>query len=147
MIKKKAKSKTAKKVSTKKSSAKSKKETNPAEVRKEISKMVEAEAAKMTEAVIGEGKKGQLATVKYLFEVANIFPPAADGTQATEEEDCLAKMLLDRMKGPAKAASADEENETSDPVTTKCEGEEASAEGEATKDEGMPSGCGVEAGS
>jgi len=113
MIKKKAKKTAAKKAAKNKSPAtRKRKETNPAEVRKEVSKMVESEAVAMTSAVIGEGKKGQLATVKYLFEVANIFPPAPDGTQATEEEDCLAKMLLDRLKPPVKAQVEEETDET-----------------------------------
>jgi hypothetical protein len=103
MIKKKAKSKTgAKKPGKKKGEAKPKPETNPAEVRKEVSKLVKAHAAEMTEAVIVEGEKGQLAPVRYLFEMASIFPPEANGEQATPEEDCLAKMLLDRIGPPPK---------------------------------------------
>ncbi len=112
MIKKKAKKVAAKKAAKKESPANARKETNPAQVRKEVSKMVESEAVAMTSAVIGEGKKGQLATVKYLFEMANIYPPAPDGTQATEEEDCLAKMLLDRLKPPVKAQAEEEANRT-----------------------------------
>jgi hypothetical protein len=107
MIKKKAKRKTAAKKSVKKKRpAKGAKELNPAEVRKEVSQMVQAEATEMAAAVIGEGRKGQLAPVKYLFEMANIFPPAPDGEQATEEEDCLAKMLLAKLNAPAKGLEA-----------------------------------------
>jgi hypothetical protein len=71
--------------------------------------MVEAEATTMAQAVIDEGKKGQLATVKYLFEMASIYPPAADGEQVSKEEDCLAKMLLDRLKAPQKAEEENKE--------------------------------------
>lgn len=120
MIKKKAKSKnTGKRTAKPKSTArKSKKELNPAEVRQEISKLVQSEAVDMAKSVIGEGKKGQLATVKYLYEVASIFPAAPGGEQATEEEDCLAKLLLAKIE-PAKKAevvveeeqAAGEENE------------------------------------
>jgi hypothetical protein len=112
MIKKKAKKKTAaKKSAKKKRAAKSAKELNPAEVRKEVSQMVQAEATEMAAAVIGEGRKGQLAPVRYLFEMANIFPPAPDGDEATDEEDCLAKMLLAKLNAPAKVVAA-EESET-----------------------------------
>ena len=105
MIRKKAKNKTAaKKTAKKKSPAKLKAETNPADVRKEVSQLVKAQAAGMTQAVIEEGMKGQLAPVRYLFEMASIFPTAPNGEQATTEEDCLAKMLLDRI-GPAKTAA------------------------------------------
>src|SRR5208337_2347460 len=100
MTKKKKSKTTAKKPAKRKRPAKPKRETNPAEVRKEVSKMVEAEAAEMAQAVIDEAKKGQLAPTKYLFEMASIYPPAPDGSQATTEEDCLAKILLDGLKIP-----------------------------------------------
>jgi len=112
MIKKTAKRKTAaKKAATKKGPVKSTKETNPAEVRKEVSKMVAEEATVMAQAVIDEAKKGQMTTMKYLFEMANIYPAVEDGEQATQEEDCLAKMLLDKMSPPRKAATDGAEDE------------------------------------
>ena len=112
MIKKKAKSKTAAKTAAKKKSSKKiKKELNPAEVRKDISQMVKSEAKEMAEAVIGEGKKGQLATVRYLFEMANIFPEATDGSQASADEDCLARTLLNRLDLPEEPIGRDEEDE------------------------------------
>jgi len=102
MMKKKKSKTAAKKTAKKKSPAKPKQETNPAEVRKEVAKMVEAEAPEMAKAVIDEAKKGQLAPTKFLFEVASIYPPTQDGNQATSEEDCLAKILLDGLKIPIK---------------------------------------------
>ena len=112
MIKKKAKSKAAaKKTAKKKSLSKGKKELNPADVRKDISKMVKSEAATMAQAVIDEGKKGQLAPVKYLLELAKIFPEATDGSQATVDEDCLAKTLLRRLDLPEEPIARDEEDE------------------------------------
>jgi hypothetical protein len=112
MIKKKAKSKGTKKKAAKKSvSKKSKKELNPAEVRKDISRMVESEAATMARAAIDEGKKGQLAPVKYLLELAKIFPEATDGSQASEEEDCLAKTLLKRLDISDEPIARDDEDE------------------------------------
>ena len=117
MIKKKAKSKTAAKTAAKKSSKKIKKELNPAEVRKDISQMVKSEAKEMAEAVIGEGKKGQLATVRYLFEMANIFPEATDGSQASADEDCLARTLLNRLDLPEEPIGRDEEDEPRAPTS------------------------------
>lgn len=76
--------------------------------------MVELEATDMAQAVIDEGKKGQLATVKYLFEVAEIFPPATDGGQSTSEEDCLAKTLLHRLNLPEEPIKPEDDDE---PVT------------------------------
>lgn len=101
MIKKKAKSKkTAKKTARKPSTRRNKKELNLAEVRKNITEMIEAEAEELAGAVIEEGKKGQLPTVKYLFEVAHIHPEPAEPTTSSAEEDSLAKTLLDGLNIP-----------------------------------------------
>jgi hypothetical protein len=101
MIKKKSKSKKTVKKAAKKQTAKtSKKELRPAEVRQDIAAMVEAEAGELAEAVIKEGKKGQLSTVKYLFEVAHIYPQALEEEQPTAGEESLAKTLLDRLNIP-----------------------------------------------
>jgi len=108
---KKAPKKVVKKAPRKKSRARAKKETNPAEVRKEVSKIVASEAVQMTNAVVGEAKKGQLAPMKYLFEMAGVYPSTPNGEQATAEEDCLAKTLLDRLTAPRKAEEADEDAE------------------------------------
>ena len=116
---KKAKSKAGKKKAAKKSGAKkSKKELNPAEVRKDISRMVEEEAANMAQAAIDEGKKGQLAPVKYLLELAKIFPAATDGSEATEDEDSLARTLLKRMGLPDVPIKREDEDE--EPKAASC---------------------------
>ncbi len=100
MTKKKAKSikPTAKKAAKKRQ--RRKKELDPAEVRKNISMLVQSQAKEMAAAVIDSGKKGQLAPVKYLFEVANIFPAPTDGSESTKDEDCLAETLLQRLNVP-----------------------------------------------
>lgn len=137
-MKKKKKSKAAaKKTSKKKSPAKPKQETNPAEVRKEVAKMVEAEATEMAQAVIGETKKGQLAPLKYLFEMASIYPPAPDGSQATSEEDCLAKILLDGLKIPIKPA-AEKTDEPSEAAASEpaVNGDESDNPGDGVQTEG-----------
>jgi len=110
MIKKKAKGKKIKKTAKKKSAGKGKNEFNPAEVRKDIAQMVDSEAATMARAVIDEGKKGQLATVKYLFEVAEIYPPSTDGSHATTDEESLAQTLLRRLDLPDEPIAPDEED-------------------------------------
>lgn len=110
MIKKKAKNKTITKKKAKKRVAKGKKQLSPAEVRENISSMVKSEAAEMADAVIGEGKKGQLATVKYLFEMASIYPPSTDGSQASAEEESLAATLLRRLDMPDEPVMRDEED-------------------------------------
>jgi hypothetical protein len=96
----------------KKSSSRKDKNPHPAEVRNDIARMVKAEATTMAQAVIDEGKKGQLATVKYLFEVASIHPLAADGEQVSTEEESLAKTLLRRLNLPEEPIMRDEDEET-----------------------------------
>jgi hypothetical protein len=120
MIKNKAKKNTEKKSTKKSARKKLKKGTNPAEVRKYVSRIVESEAAEMTRAVVGEAKKGQLGPVKFLFEMANIFPAQTDPEHATEEEDSLAKILLSRMEAPAKPEEDDDDND--EPAGTEAEG-------------------------
>jgi hypothetical protein len=141
MAKKKAKSKAAEKKTAKKSTPKSKQEPNPAEVRKNIAIMVESEAETMALAVIGEGKKGQLAPVKYLFEVAEIYPPSTDGSHVTADEDCLAKTLLHRLNIPDEPIARDEEDEPK--ATIPADKPAAKPAGE---DEGKDSGSAPEVG-
>lgn len=137
MTKKKSKGKAeAKKNAKKKSGGKNKKEINPAEVRKELVQMVGAEATLMTQAVIDEGKKGQLATVKYLLEMAAIYPASTDGSQASENEDCLARTLLNRLDLPDEPIARDEEDEPR--VVTVA----VKTEGEVKKDSGSESESG-----
>jgi hypothetical protein len=150
MIKKKVKNvkgKAAAKQSAKKSKSKAegtKIELNPKGTWEEVAALVESHATLMTEAVIGEAEKGQIGPVKYLFEIAKIqAPPELDeNKKKLEEEDCLAKTLLDRLHIPKTPVVADElEKEDGDTVTIpagiKKEGEldvEPSAEVNAEKD-------------
>ena len=73
--------------------------------------MVESGAMKMARAVINEGK-GQLATMRYLFEIASIFPPEANADLADPEEECLAKTLLRRLNIPDEPIKHDDDEET-----------------------------------
>jgi hypothetical protein len=107
MRKKKAKSKTAAKKTVKKSEPELEtKELNPAQVLKNISALVEANADKLAGAVIGEGMKGQVSRVKFLFEMAHIFPPPTDESLMSTDEDSLAETLLDRLNNSEASAGA-----------------------------------------
>jgi len=94
----KSKGKTSK-PAKKKTSRKPKKPVDLAEVRKDITNIVGSEAAHLAQAVVQEGRKGQLAPVKYLFEVAGLYP-APEANQAKPEEASLAKTLLHRLGIP-----------------------------------------------
>jgi len=100
MTNKKAKgNKRAKKTQRKMTRKAASKELNPSEVRKDIAAKVKAEAGDLAKAVIDEGKKGQLATVKYLFEMAKIYPEVLEEIKPTEEES-LAATLLNKLGVP-----------------------------------------------
>ena len=101
---------------------------NPAGVRNDIAKMVESGAKKITKAVMDQAMTGQLAPVKYLFEMAEIYPASTDGSHATENEDCLARTLLNRLDLPDEPIARDEEDEPR--VVTAA----AKTEGEVKKD-------------
>lgn len=143
MKKKKAKSKTVAKKDAKKSTkAVETKELNPAQVLKDISALVEAEAAGLAEAVIGEGMKGQLSPVKFLFEMAHIFPPPTDESLMSKDEDSLAETLLDRLNIPKRPLVHDElqkeEDEDVVVIQPKKDAEEGSGEkGEEKKVEAV----------
>jgi hypothetical protein len=117
-----------------------KKDLNPGQVLKDISALVEASAEELAEAVIGEGKKGQVSPVKYLFEMAHIFPQATDGSQMSEREESLAETLLDRLKIPKTPVVQDElqkeedEESKAQPESTEVESEEKDEGGEAKKE-------------
>jgi hypothetical protein len=113
-----------------------KKDINPAEVRKQVSQMVQSEAVAMTHAVVEEAKKGQVAPVRYLFEMANIFPAQANAEQATEEEDCLAKILLSRMEAPVKPEK--EEDDAVDDTELSTEDEAKPDQGTAVRGQECP---------
>ena len=100
MIKKKAKGKkTAKKIQRKSARKVASKDLNPSEVRKDIAAKVEALANELADAVIEEGRKGQLAPVKYLFEMAHIYPEVLEELKLGEDES-LAATLLNKLGIP-----------------------------------------------
>jgi hypothetical protein len=123
MIKKKAAraSKAGAKKKAKKKSA-SRKQKDATQVREEISGIVKSSAKGITKAVMGQAMRGNLAPAKYLFEMAGVFPAVNDGKEATQEEDCLAKTLLDRIDRPAQKPVEKDDDEDSDPTKTELGG-------------------------
>lgn len=128
VTKKKAPSKTAVKKPAKKRSGKAKKPKDLAEARKDITEIVRAEATLMAKAVVVEALKGQLAHMKYLFEVSGLYP-ANLGAEAKPGEDSLALTLLKRMGLPV------------DPVNSSEEATPAGQEGEERNPAGEESGA------
>ena len=110
MIKKKGKkSKAAAKRVVRKKGSRSKKEKETADLRKDLVKIVKEHAPKMVGAVAGEGEKGQVGSVKFLLEMAGIFPvPEAEVNAPDKREESLAETLLDRLGIPKTPVVADE---------------------------------------
>jgi len=96
----KSKSKGNKSAKAKGTKRSSKKPLDPVKVRREISEIVMESAQAITQAVKVQAAQGQLAPAKFLFEMAGVFPPSTDGTFTTENEDSLAKTLLNRLNIP-----------------------------------------------
>jgi hypothetical protein len=101
MMKKKSKGrKTAKKGRGKASKGVSGKKLDPAKVREDIAGIVKSRARKIAIAVADKAGHGELAPAKFLFEVAHIYPQALEEAVPTENEESLAKTLLDRLNIP-----------------------------------------------
>ena len=99
----------AKKIVSKKKATRPKKVKETIELRKDLVKMVKQSAPKMVEAVVGEGKKGQVSPVKFLLELAGVFPvPEAEVNAPDKHEESLAETLLDRLGLPKTPVVADE---------------------------------------
>jgi len=89
-----------------------KKDLNPKQTWKEVALLVESNATKLAGAVINEGIKGGVTPVKFLFEMANIHPPESEEDQKKiEEEECLAKTLLDRLGIPSTPLGENDEED------------------------------------
>lgn len=89
-----------------------KKQEDAAKVRADIAGMVKSEARDIAGVVMDHALAGELAPVKFLFEMAGVYPASMDGSFSSAEEDCLAKTLLDRLNIPDHPVVADQiENE------------------------------------
>jgi hypothetical protein len=131
-----------KKSAPKKKTTRAKKQSDPAQVREQLAGIVKSKAKGITKAVMDHAMHGELAPAKYLLEMAGVYPATSDDGQTTQEEDCLAKTLLDRLNVPHErpANSPQEEPEDADtPVSDEAEKRAENAQDggcAAVKDEG-----------
>jgi hypothetical protein len=91
-----------------KESAESKKAANVIEVRQQITELVTEAAVEIATGVIAGAKSGQLASAKYLFEVAGLYPPTEE-TAPPLPEHSLAHTLLRRLGLPTEPVIRDED--------------------------------------
>ncbi len=92
------------------SSSTDKKPIDLAEVRKDISKIVGTNATALARAVMGEGLKGQLAPVKYLFEATGLYP-ATESSESKPDKESLAHTLMRNLKLPESPIVNEDDNE------------------------------------
>jgi hypothetical protein len=86
-------------------------ETRPVDVaqaRKQITDSVRDAATELATVLIEKGKGGELACVKYLFEIAGLYPAAAASGSANPEEGNLLQALIGRLGLPEEFASSPE---------------------------------------
>jgi hypothetical protein len=81
-----------------------------AEVRKDITNIVGSSAAALTRAVVGIGLTGQLAPVKYLFEVTGLYP-ATESIEAKPDQEALAHTLMRRMNLTERPIASDDDED------------------------------------
>lgn len=80
-------------------------------MRKDVSVMIETGAKKMAQAVIERAKAGELATVKYLFEMSGVYPASKETEEGSPHEDSLAETLLHRLNIPLEPVNPDGDDE------------------------------------
>jgi hypothetical protein len=67
---------------------------------------VGAEAEKMAGALADEGKKGQRAATRFLFEMVGSFPATAATSPEPGDSDVLAKVLLKELSFPKRSSES-----------------------------------------
>ncbi len=100
-------------------------------VRQSISNIVGKEAEKITKAVVGVAEAGQLASAKYLFEVAGVYPTAeaaGEETASESEDETLAKILLGKIEPAASEGNPGSGGEGAQPEATAAPGGEGDPE-------------------
>jgi len=112
-------------------------------VRKEISSIVGTNAAALTRAVMGEGLKGQLAPVKYLFEAMGLYP-ATESSETKPDKETLAHTLMRNLKLPESPIVNEDDNEDGEEADSGSANPAAAGDG-LTKQQGeADSGSGAD---
>jgi hypothetical protein len=95
---------------TTKASDKKLEDANPLEMRRKVTNIVGEKLDEITDATVGEAKKGQLATVKYLFEVVGLYPPSTDAFMGNPEEDTFMQRVVRRLGLPEGPLPSEEDD-------------------------------------
>jgi hypothetical protein len=108
------------KTSIPKESPKEKLEQTPkpvdaAQARENVASLVRGSATEIASGVLTLAKAGQLASVKYLFEMAGLYP-AIEEAAGTLPENSLAHTLLRRMGQPTEPATCPDDQPATTPA-------------------------------
>jgi hypothetical protein len=105
------------------------KPVDAAEARENVASLVRTSATDIATGVLTVAKAGQLASAKYLFEMAGLYPAMEEA--ATLPENSLAHTLLRRMGQPTEPATC-----ADDQAATEPDGNEKERPGKAGEDPG-----------
>src|SRR6185369_8202068 len=96
----KAKAKRKAKASSSKGATRGTRNVDVGAIRQTIIRMVGVAASDMVRAAIGEAKKGHATSLKYLFEMAGLYPATLETEQAERREMSLAEMFCRELGLP-----------------------------------------------
>jgi hypothetical protein len=114
-----------------------------AEVRKDISNIVGSHAADLARAVMESGKTGQLAPVKYLFEVTGLYP-ATESIETKPDKESLAHTLMRNLKLPESPIVNEDDNEDDEDAGSGNPKAAVPAAGQTKQPGGAGSGTGAD---
>ena len=86
-------------------------------VREKVASMVASEVEDMVNAAIGEGNKGHFQAMKYLFEVAGIFP-AGQTPEGDERETSFSELLCKQLELAERQSTEGQVTEVSERAAT-----------------------------
>ena len=89
-----------------------------AALRERIVKHVSGKAFGIVKFATEGAERGDLSTMKYLFEMIGLFPVAADSEAGAEEEPGLARLVLDQLNLVNAPALPEEESVIPEPATS-----------------------------
>ena len=133
-------SKTAKRASIQKTDVAKKRPVNIVEAREKVARLVSVSAPQIAIKVIKQAKAGQLASVKYMFEMVGLYP-AKEEAVPEGTEDSPAYRLLKRMASPSEPVICEDDRGaalTSDAVQSAREATRGVGDDAGSKD--LPAG-------
>lgn len=96
---------------------------NVPEIREKVRQLIAAKVEQMVGANADEASKGQLAPLKFLFEVLGVYPDSGEAEPEAEDGNDLARVLLNRFQFPNPAPSDEDSAEADEAVPAAVTGD------------------------